>query len=60
MYFKRNIAARSRNEFCHVKAIRITYSECVAVALVTNNAKLMLCNVICGLSGSTIFFHTIS
>jgi hypothetical protein len=42
------------------KAISITYSECVFVALVIQHAKRMCHSAICGLSGSTIFFHTIS
>jgi len=38
------------------KAISITYSECVFVALVIQHAKHMGHTVICVLSGSTIFF----
>jgi hypothetical protein len=34
----------------------ITYSECASVALGTQHAIRMLHIVICGLSGSTIFF----
>jgi hypothetical protein len=33
--YKRNLEARSRNHGCHWKAINITYSECVFVALVS-------------------------
>jgi hypothetical protein len=36
-----NIQARSRNHCCGGKAISITYSECVSVALVTMHAKRM-------------------
>jgi hypothetical protein len=36
-----NIQARSRNHFCRRKAISITYSECVSVALVIQHAKRM-------------------
>jgi hypothetical protein len=49
--YKRNIEARSRNHCCRVKAIIITYSECVSVALVTQHAKRMrriiLSSVVC-------------
>ena len=39
------------------KAISITYSTCVSVALVSRLAKRMSpCCVVCGLFGSTIFF----
>jgi len=30
--YKRNVEVRSSNHFCHVKARRIIYSECVSVA----------------------------
>jgi len=39
---------------------RITYSECVFVALVMQYAKRMHYTVIYGLSDSNIFFHIIS
>jgi len=41
------------------KAINITYSESVFVALGTEREIRMLHFVICGLPGSTIFFHII-
>jgi len=37
-----------------------TYSECVSVALVIQQAMRMRRIVICGLSGSALFFHIIS
>jgi hypothetical protein len=39
--YKRNIKARSCNDFCCGKAISITYSECVPVALIMQHAKRM-------------------
>jgi hypothetical protein len=43
------------------KLLSITYSaECVSLALASQHAKRMRCIIICGLPGSTIFFHTIS
>jgi hypothetical protein len=36
-----NIEVRSHNHCCRVKAISITYSECVSVALVIQHAKRM-------------------
>jgi hypothetical protein len=38
---QRNVEMRSRNHRCLEKAIRITYSECVFVALVIQHAKHM-------------------
>jgi hypothetical protein len=57
-----NIEACSHNYCCHGKAISIAYSECVSVALVIQHAMRMCCTILilCGLSGSTIFFHIIS
>jgi len=40
------------------KALNITYSECVLVPLVIQHARYYV--IICGLSGSTIFFYIIS
>jgi hypothetical protein len=39
--YKRNIEALSLNHCCRGKAISITYSECVSVALVIQHAKRM-------------------
>jgi hypothetical protein len=41
------------------KAISITYSECVFIALGIQHAKRKSHTVICGLSGCTGFFHII-
>jgi hypothetical protein len=58
MYVECNSEARSCNHCCTGKSIRITYSESVFTALVILHAKRMRRIVICGLPGSTIFFHT--
>jgi hypothetical protein len=60
MYVQRNSDVRSRNHCCRGKAISITYSECVSVALVIKHAERMRYIVICGLSDSTVFFHIVS
>jgi hypothetical protein len=57
---KRNNEGRSRNYCCHEKAVSITYSGRVSVALVIQHAKRMRHTVICVLSHSVIFFHNIS
>jgi hypothetical protein len=41
MYYKRNIEARSRNNFCREKATSVTYSECVSVTMVIQYATCM-------------------
>jgi hypothetical protein len=53
-----NIAVRSRNHCCCGKAMSITYSECVSVAVVTQAMRMHI--VICDLTGSSIFFHIIT
>ena len=60
MYLRSNIEARPCNNCCSGKAINITYSECVFVALVIQHAMRMRHIVICGLPGCAIFFHFIS
>jgi hypothetical protein len=56
MYVSRNTEARSRNHLYRKKAVSITYSESVFVALVIRHAMRMRHIVISGLSDSTIFF----
>ena len=60
MYYKRNIEARSRTHNCSGKAVSITYSECVSVALDIQHAKRISHTAISGLSGSTTFFLIVS
>jgi hypothetical protein len=39
--YKSNTGARSRNQSCSVRAIIITYSDCVSVTLVIQHAMRM-------------------
>jgi hypothetical protein len=55
--YKLNIDARSRNNCCHAKARSITYFQNVSVVLVIQHAQRMRRNVVCGLSGSTVFLY---
>ena len=59
MYAQRNVEARSCNHCCFGKAISITYSKSVFVALGIQHAMRTCRIVICGLSSSKIFFHII-
>jgi len=55
-----NTEACSPNQRCRGKAISISYSECVFVALVIQQAVRRRCIILkCGLSGCTIFTHYI-
>ena len=58
--YKTENEARSCNHCCNSKTISTTYYECVFVALGTLREKHMRPIAICGLSGSTIFFHIIT
>jgi len=51
-----NIEESSCNHSCSGKAISITYSDCVFVALGIQNTVRMRHTLSCGLPGSTIFF----
>jgi len=59
-YVWRNVEARSCKHRSSGKAISITYSECVFVALGTQREMRMRHILICDLPGSTILFHIIS
>ena len=54
------IEALSCNCCCSGKATTFAYYECVSVALGSKHARRMRDILICGLPGSTLFFHIIS
>jgi hypothetical protein len=60
--YKRNNEARSINHSCSGKAVTVTNSECLFVALFIEHAiRMRRVNVvICGLRGSTVFLHITS
>jgi len=63
MYVQCNIQVRSCNHCCPRKAVSITHSECVSLSLALVIQDCKVCApyyVICGLSGTVIFYHTIS
>ena len=51
---------RADNHCCSRKAVSITYSECVFLALGMHHAMRMRHIDMCGPYGCTIFFHIIS
>jgi hypothetical protein len=64
MCVERDIEARSRNHCCRGKSISIKYSEFVSVFLPylsgrKSHFSAPYYTVMCGLSGSTKFFHII-
>jgi hypothetical protein len=59
MYVIRNIQAQSCNHCCSRKAVSITYSACMFVALGIKPVMRMRHIVICGLCASTFFFPTL-
>jgi hypothetical protein len=59
IYVKRNIEARSCDNCSNGKAVCITYSESVSVALGIQHLIHMSHIVICRLPGSRISFHII-
>jgi hypothetical protein len=59
--YNHNINARSRNHCCRVKAISITYSQCVSVALVIQHAKRMRRIILSSVACLTVpYFSTLS
>jgi hypothetical protein len=60
MYVGSNIQTPTRNHYCGGKAISITYSGFVFVALGIQHAMRMRHIVNCGLPGSTISLYAIS
>ena len=59
VHIQSNTEGRSCNHSCSGKAISITYSEWVFVALGIGHAMRERHIVICGLSGSAVFSHII-
>jgi hypothetical protein len=61
MYEECNIEARSRNHCCRGKAVSITYSECVSVALATRHETRMRRVILSSVACPTLpYFSTLS
>ena len=61
MHVQLNTEARSCKHCCHGKAISITYSECVFVALVTQHAMRMRSTVLSSVDFVAVpYFFTLS
>ena len=59
--YKRSIEAHSRNHCCCAKAISISCSECVSVALVIQHANLMRCIILSSAACLALpYFSTLS
>jgi hypothetical protein len=59
--YKRNTETLSCNHCCHGKAIIITYSVCVSVALVTQHAKRMRRIILSSVASPAVpYFSTLS
>jgi hypothetical protein len=60
MYVYRNNEGGSCNFWCSEKSVSTTCFECLSVALVIQHTMRMRHIVICGLPGTTTFFHITS
>jgi hypothetical protein len=59
--YKHNTAACLHNNCCSGKAVSITYSECVLVALVIQHAKRMCCIILSSVACTALsYFSTLS
>jgi hypothetical protein len=58
--YKRNIGARSRNNFCRGKAISVTYSECLSVSLVIQHEMRMRHIILSSVACVAPYFSTLS
>jgi hypothetical protein len=54
MYLQRNTEERLRNSCCRGKAISVTYSECVSVALLIQHAKSILHIILSSVADMTV------
>ena len=59
--YKRNIEARSRNQYFHGKALSITHSECVSVSFLIRHTKSMRLILLLSVSYTAVpYFSTVS